>query len=263
MRMSHILGLNMIKLFKISFFYALVGLIITGLLGFYPRIDPNFIVFDMHKNVATYSIYLLLFVQVLGIFLYFKLKGQIKTTFYKTELGIEELKATLKHLNKMLFALCLNIPIIIFTLVSGILLLKGSISKAIHFHGNMTCLSLLILSLLFIMSKLESSQRILTHYQKISGFNYIEPPFIDDANKRGFDLALKFLFLGINVWTPYLILKYIVGLSMLKGLYFLPIHLAGVIPFSILKRKYKFARTINPNYKGKIKHKEKYNSVSE
>lgn len=253
----------MIKFFKISFFYSLVGLIITGLLGFYPRIDPSFVAFNMHKNVATYSIYLLLFVQVLGVFLYFRLRTQIKTTFYKTELGVEELKVSLKGLNKMLLAICLNIPIIVFTLVSGILLLKGTLPKAVHFHGNMTSLTLLILSLLFIISKLEAAQRTLVHYQKVSGFNYVEPPFIDDENKRGFDLAIKFLFLGINVWTPYLILKYLVGLSMLKGLYFLPIHLAGVIPFSILKRKYKFARKINPNYKGKIKNKDKYDSHSE
>ncbi|MCO4783981.1 MAG: hypothetical protein KC646_16760 [Candidatus Cloacimonetes bacterium] len=253
----------MTKLFKILFFYSIVGLIITGLLGFYPRIDPSFVVFNMHKDVATYSIYLLLFVQVMGVFLFFKLRGQIKTTFYKTELGVDELKSSLKHLNKMLLAICINLPLIIFTLVSGILLMKGSISKPVHFHGNMTCLTLLIFSFIYILSKLETSQRILNHYQRVSGFNYIEPPFIDDENKRGFDLALKFLFLGINVWTPYLILKYLVGLTMLKGLYFLPIHLAGVIPFSILKRKYKFARTINPNYKGAIKKREKYNTVSE
>ncbi|MCJ8347385.1 hypothetical protein MJH12_17735 [bacterium] len=253
----------MTKLFQITFFYSIMALIITGLLGFYPRIDPTFFTLDMHKSVATNAIYTLFLVQALGIFLFFKKKKELKEVFYKTEHAIEELKSSLKDLNKYLFVLCINFAFIIIPLVTGIMVAKGSIPKAIHFHGNSTCVLLMALIFLYVTSKIESIDRKITEYRKISSYNYIEPAFIDDENKRGFELALKFLFLGINVWTPYLILKYGVGMTMLKGLYFLPIHLAGVLPFSFLKRKYKFARTINPNYKGTIKKREKYQEVAE
>lgn len=249
----------MIKIFQITSFYSIVGLIITGLLGFYPRIDPTFFAKDIHMKIGTYTIYALFFVQAFGFFLFLKKKKEIKSSFYNTKLGIEQLKTSLKVFNKIFFVWGLNFIFIITPLVTGILLKKGSFAKGAHFHTNATCLLILIAFFFYIAYQLDLTERKITEYKKLSGINYIEPVFIDDDNKKGFDLALKFLFLGINVWTPYLILKYAVGLSMLKGFYFLPIHLAGVLPFSFLKRKYKFARLINPNYKGKIKKREKYN----
>ena len=51
-------------------------------------------------------------------------------------------------------------------------------------------------------------------------------------------------------------------MSALSGLAFLPVHLAGVIPYSILKRKHRFKRTINPDYSGKISKRKKYEPLA-
>lgn len=257
----------MVMFYQIVAFYLLLLFVATGLLGYYPKMDPQF------ASLAVYQSHPAFHMQVGKISsIGFMAMQLLALIFIVVEyLKIKKLFASSKHsvkdFEKLRFHFFMGIGFAVVALICGKMpwlmgnkVLAGTMSTQAHFHSNATFFVLMSVFFVLTSNALEKLSRSRKFMEIEAGVRPDNLKFLWDEHAKKFSLALKFLFLGINVWWPYLLLKYGFGLSALSGLHFLPIHLAGVIPFSILKRKHKFKRTINPHFQGSIKKKEKYNS---
>ena len=260
----------MVTAYQIITFYCILGLVTTGLIGYYPYLDPEgFAALSIyadhpskHIGLGKFCVITLMSLQLIGIVVLIKRYRDFKSSFVSSKRNLTEKSLCRKAFWIGLLGLLLGIIFAKVPWLLGTKVLKGQITAQVHFH--IVALDLLILCIALMMSgwALETiSRHLLWLKQDLRKTEEVEP-FIWDIHAQKFNLAKKFLFLGINVWWPYLVLKYAVGMSALSGLAFLPVHLAGVIPYSILKRKHRFKRTINPNYSGKISKRKKYEPLA-
>ena len=256
----------MITAYQIITFYCVLGLVTTGLIGYYPYIDPegfaSLAIYaehpTKHMNIGKFCVITLMTIQLIAIFILISKYRKFNSNFVNSQRNLTEKSLCKKAFWIGILGLIFGIIFAKVPWLLGTKSLKGQLSAQSHFH--IAALDLVFLSIALIMSgwALETiSRHLLWLNQDLGKTDKIEA-FVWDIHAQKFNLAKKFLFLGINVWWPYLVLKYAVGMSALSGLAFLPIHLAGVIPYSILKRKHRFKRTINPNYSGKISKRQKY-----
>ena len=241
------LSSKVVKTYQILSFYAFLGLVATGLLGYYPKMEPHsfmdLTIYQSHPKshlLFGFSTSLaLVSAQVLCII------GLLIRKHQQT-----------KRLSLGLLSTFLSMGISVLIPYMGVLTLSGKISAGLHFQTVLTLLTGLALCLIVAGACLESVDR--SHKTHLVGSQSFEPPtFVWDIHARRFALGQKLLFLGINVWWPYLVLRYGLGLK-LSALAFLPVHLAGVMPFAYLKRQHKFQRTIHPDFKGPIKERKRY-----
>ncbi len=256
----------MVTAYQIITFYCILGLVTTGLIGYYPYIDPEgFAALTIyadhptkHIGIGKFCVITLMTIQIIAIFILISRYRNFKSNFINSNRNLAEKALCKKAFWTGLIGLLLGIILAKVPWLLGTKVLKGQLSAQSHFH--IVALDLLLLSIALIMSgwALETISRHLLWLNQDLGKTEKVEAFIWDIHAQKFNLAKKFLFLGINVWWPYLVLKYAVGMSALSGLAFLPVHLAGVIPYSILKRKHRFKRTINPDYSGKISKRKKY-----
>ncbi len=260
----------MVKAYQIITFYCVLGLITTGLIGYYPYIDPEGFATlaiyadhpSKHIGLGKFCVITLMSVQLIGLVLLVKRYRDFKAHFINSKRSLSEKSLCRKAFWIGLVGLILGISFAKAPWLLGTKVLKGQITAQSHFHFVALDLFLLCTALMMSGWALETiSRHLLWAKQDLEQTKVIEP-FIWDIHAQKFNLAKKFLFLGINVWWPYLVLKYAVGMSALSGLAFLPVHLAGVIPYSILKRKHRFKRTINPDYPGKISKRDKYEALA-
>ena len=260
----------MVTAYQIITFYCILGLVTTGLIGYYPYLDPEgFAALAIyadhptrHIGIGKFCVITLMTIQLIAIFVLIKIYRDFKFNFLKSKRNLTEKSLCTRAFWIGFTGLILGIIFSKVPWLLGTKVLKGQLSAQTHFH--VVALDLLFLSVALIMSgwALETISRHLLWLKQDLGKTEKIEAFVWDIHAQKFNLAKKFLFLGINVWWPYLVLKYAVGMSALSGLAFLPIHLAGVIPYSILKRKHRFKRTINPDYSGKISKRNKYESLA-
>jgi len=244
----------MISLYQILAFYCVLAFVSTALVGIYPRLDPQSVHLALHMKLGKASAHPTMLVAVIGII---ALSLQLKTA------GLFQIKG--RFLIWLKGSLCgLMVCGAAFRAYqSGRAFETGSVilnevSKRDHLHHNMLCLILVMVGL-FVLCR---SLQILAEHNRLAkrnaGIPVKEYAFLEDEHFYGFERAKQFLFLGINVWWPFLVLYYGAGMTELKPMWFLPVHLAGVLPFSYLKRKHKFKRTINPAYRGIIRNASRY-----
>ena len=248
--------------FQILAFYLILGFVTNGLIGYYPKIDPNHApMIAAHMKLGKICSHSMMTLQMIALIYLIIRRFQIGSFVRKHRLDLP------KGLQARVLYACVGTPLVIFgslkIYLGGKSFETGEIalteaSKAAHFHSNILYLLLIIAGLFLSAAALVRIEEAWKEVRRKAGFAVSPDKFLDDSHSRNMWWAFRFLFLGINVWWPYLVLKYAAGLSSLKGLWFLPIHLAGVIPYAVLKRKHKFKRTINPEYPGKIKAREKY-----
>jgi hypothetical protein len=252
----------MIRAYQILAFYAFLGLVTTGLLGYYPKIEPlsfqGLSVFQNHPKFHVIfgfaSVLALAISQVMGLIILLRHQSKIRDTSNQiSQVGGRWIFPVGYVAMTLSLALIATIPYL------GVLGLLQKLSPEQHFHFVLVSLGLLLPCLIGAGAVTEFLDR--SYRQQRLKLGLIPPdPFIWDLHARRFSLGIKFLFLGINVWWPYLVLCYGLGLK-LDPLAFLPIHLAGVLPFAYLKRLHKFKRTLHPDYIGSIKHRERYRKI--
>lgn len=259
----------MVTAYQIITFYCVLGLVTTGLIGYYPYIDPqgfsSLLVYESHpaKHMALgkFCVILLMAVQTIGFFALIKMYRDFRNKFKESKRTLAEKSLCRKAIWLGLAGIVLGIIAAKVPWLLGTKVIKNQLSPQLHFHFVVADMILLCIALIISGWALETLTRHLRWMQQDLGVITSVDPFIWDIHAKKFNLAKKFLFLGINVWWPYLVLKYAVGMSMLSGLAFLPVHLAGVLPYSFLKRNHRFKRTINPDYDGRIAKRDKYISV--
>lgn len=240
----------MIAGIQILSFYCCLAFVSVAILGLYPRLDATSSFVALHMKLGKIASHSTMTVAILG------LAGLLYKVF-RNQRAINSLRPVVLG--------CFGSMLV---LVSAFLAYRNgrafeqglaidSLSKAAHMHHNLACLVLVCLGFFVLGYALECVKEQVRTYLNQHG-QPVPTAFLPDEHYFGFERAKKFLFLGINVWWPYLLFRYGLGLSALKALWFLPVHLAGVIPYAILKRKHKFKRTINPAYRGIISNASRY-----
>jgi len=257
----------MLTFYQIFAFYLILGLEGSAIIGHYPAMEPETFqslwIFQSHPaahiQMARICLLLLIAAQFFGIILTWLYKKDVETRFLKSTQNIALLrKLRSRFLISMIFFL-VGILLCGFNLVMGASVVAGNIQN----HALISLSILLLTAVALIISGwgMESVYRAREAIDRELGTLPKPEKFIWDHHAKMYSFSLKLFFLGLNVWWPYLVLRYALGLD-LNALYFLPVHLAGVLPYSYLKRKHKFKRTIHPEFKGTIKKREKYISSS-
>jgi hypothetical protein len=244
----------MISLYQILAFYCVLAFVTTALVGIYPRLDPEAVHLALHMKLGKASAHptmLIALIGIVGLSLQFKIASSLNIAGR----FLIWLKGCLVGL--MVCASAFAAYKSGRALETGTVLLN-ELSKRDHLHHNMLCLIIVVAGLFVLARYLQIMSENIRQARRNAGIPVKEYAFLEDEHFYGFERAKQFLFLGINVWWPFLVLYYGVGLTELKPMWFLPVHLAGVLPFSYLKRKHKFKRTINPAYKGTIRNAARY-----
>lgn len=256
----------MLTLYQIAAFYLVLLLEASFIIGYYPTMRADtylelqlFTKFPtFHMDLASICFLLLILVQFLGLGLTIATKAYVEKKFLESSGTIDFLRQARQRFKIAITFFILGAA----TAARAWTLITHPVGGESWFPG-MTLIYMLALTTIFLIisgwgmeSVFRSKQAIDRELQLLSK----PEKFIWDHHAKMYSFALKLLFLGVNVWWPYLVLRYGLGLK-LSALYFLPVHLAGVLPFSFLKRKHKFKRTINPSFIGKIKNRERYEAI--
>ena len=260
----------MVVFYQIVAFYMLLLFVTTGLIGYYPKMDAEFASIPVLQNHPAFHMTMGKISSIGFMTMHILALIFLIVEFVKLKKVFPNARHSIKEYERLRLNFGLGLVFAVLGMVCGKLpwlmgnkVLAGGMSAQAHFHSNATFFLLMCVFFLLTSNCLEKIGRSRKFMEIEAGKRQNNLKFLWDNHARKFSLALKFLFLGVNVWWPYLLLKYGFGLAALNGLYFLPIHLAGVIPFSILKRKHKFQRTINSKFQGNIKKKEKYQTCEE
>ena len=259
----------MVTAYQIITFYCILGLVTTGLIGYYPYIDPegfnSLAIYTnhpaQHMTIGKICVMVLMTIQIIALIGSVVMYQGFNKYFKESQRSLHEKAKVNKAFWIGIIALIIGVVAAKLPWLWGTKVSKGLLSSKLHFHYVGADLIVLCIALIGSGWALETIARHRRWLLQDLGLVKSVDPFVWDVHAQKFNLAKKFLFLGINVWWPYLVLKYAVGMSSLSGLAFLPVHLAGVIPYSILKRKHRFNRTIHPDYKGKISKRDHYVTV--
>ncbi|MBT3783353.1 hypothetical protein HOF92_00170 [bacterium] len=251
----------MVAIYQIFVFYLILGLVTSAILGFYPHMEPDTFaslgIFQNHPRahvlIAKGCLFLLAAAQFLAMVQTIAFKSALEKGFLNSSQDLFFLRKSRTAFKVAMVAFILGILLCLAILFMG----TQAVGNSSHSTQSLILLALACISLLISGWGMQTLHRSKCTLERGLGILIAPEKFIWDEHARIYSIALKFLFLGINVWWPYLVLRYGLGLK-LNALVFLPVHLCGVMPYSFLKRKHKFNRTINPKFQGKIKKREKY-----
>lgn len=257
----------MLAIYQITAFYLILFLEASFIIGYYPKMQPDTFSSlriysthpSFHLDLASACFILLILSQVLGLGLTIFYKSYVEKKFLESSKTLGSLREVRQRFKVALVFFLLGIG----SAARAYILITHPVEGNWEFPGA-ALIFMLALTAIFLVISGWGMESVYRSKQAIDRELKLLPKpekFIWDHHAKIYSFALKLLFLGVNVWWPYLVLRYGLGLK-LNALYFLPVHLAGVLPFSFLKRRHKFKRTIHPGFTGRIKHRERYEALS-